>query len=168
MKLWKILLPVSMTVLGAPGVQATCLGSAETANCSISPNAPNCVGTSGDDVIICDSSPCVVSGGGGSDLVLAAVGNDKICVGPNGLSVAEGLAGNDQLRGTGDFINGLDIFVLSGGSGNDVASLAGNADDVNALLGGLGFDINQGSVSSTRDVCSSGDLNTNCEITVTN
>lgn len=170
MKLWEILLPVSMTVLvGAPGVQAACLGSAETNNCSISPNTPSCAGTAGDDVIICDSSPCVASGGvGGNDLVLGSSGNDKLCVGPNGLSIAEGLAGNDQLRGTGDTTNGLDIFVLSGGSGNDASSLAGNADDVNALLGGAGTDVNRGSTTSTRDVCSSGDVNTDCEITVAN
>lgn len=166
MKLWKVLLPVSMTVLGAPGVHAVCLGSAETNNCSIAPNPPSCIGTNGTDVIICDSA-CVVSSGRGDDLVVGSSGNDRICLGADGVKVATALAGNDQIRGTGNNTDGLDIYIEAGGSGNDVNSVNADADDTNALLGGIGTNVNVGSTGSVRDICSSGAANTNCEIVVT-
>jgi hypothetical protein len=82
--------------------------------------------------------------------------------------VGEGLAGNDQIRGTANTINSLDNYILSGGSGSDVASLSGNADDTNVLLGGAGTDVNRGSLTSVRDICSAGDINTDCELNVGN
>lgn len=171
MKLWKIMLPVSMTVLGVPGVHAACLGSLETINCLVSggPTPPSsCVGGAGTDVIICLSAPCVVSSGNGDDIVVGSSGNDKICLGADGVKISESLAGADQNRGIGNTTNGNEFYVLSGGSGSDVNSLNGDADDTNALLGGAGSDINIGSVTGATDICSSGDVNLNCEITVTN
>lgn len=171
MKLRNILLPVSISLLGAPSANAVCLGSNETNNCLVSPGPlpPSlCAAGAADHVIICLSAPCVVSSGGGNDVVVGSNGADKICLGGDGLKVSESLAGADQNRGTGNTTNGPENYVLSGGSGSDINSLAGNADGVNVLLGGPGTDVNIGSTTSDRDICSSGDVNTNCEITVTN
>lgn len=94
-------------ITAAPHGWARCLGLAESAeaNClrfTESDAVTNgCVGTNLEEVIIClNPGGCVISGGGGSDVIVGAEGNDTLC-GAGRRDALDRLQGNDTVRWCG-------------------------------------------------------------------
>ena len=103
-----------------PGNNAS-FASVQTVACSLSSNAPQILGTPGDDVICGGAGANDIAGGAGNDVIFGGGGNDRLA----------GSDGNDRLFG-GD---GDDL--LSGGAGDDQLVGNGGANDYAAAGAGV-------------------------------
>jgi Ca2+-binding RTX toxin-like protein len=116
------------------------LGGFNPASGTVTPSAPQLIGTNGDDVLTGSSRADVMAGRDGNDRITSGAGNDTvdgdngndIINGGNGADAIWGGQGNDLLWGG----NGNDR--LFGGDGNDVLNGGAGADRV---AGGFGGDV---------------------------
>ncbi|MFN3973001.1 MAG: calcium-binding protein [Gemmobacter sp.] len=116
------------------------LGGYQPAGGTVTPTAPQLIGTNGNDVLTGTNGADYMGGRDGNDRIVARGGNDTID-GDDGNDIIDGGKGNDAIwggRGNDLIWGGAGADTLRGGDGDDVLD-GGAGRDV--LAGGFGGDV---------------------------
>ena len=133
----------SLTVTNSDSTSIKMADMYKTLDASNRTKTTKITGNSKANTIQGGSKADTISGGAGNDSILGNAGND-VLIGDKGNDTLNGGKGNDTLTGG----EGKDVFIITGGNGNDVITDYVSGEDKIKISGGVLKSITAGSGSS--------------------